>query len=142
MRRQVRDKAHGVGHDHLGAIVGQFDPAHRGVQRGKEHVFGQHLGPGQVVEKRRFPGVCIAHKGDDGKRHLGAGGSVQFAGFDHLVQLAAQAVELFVNGAAVGLDLGFTGAADKSQTAPLPFQVGPGADKAGALIGQSGHFHL
>ena len=47
-----------------------------------------------------------------------------------------------INRAAVCLDLGLAGAADKAQSATLPLQVGPGAHKAGALIVQGCHFDL
>ncbi len=67
---------------------------------------------------------------------------MQLAGFHHLRQLPAQAHKLFVDGTAVGLDLGFAGTADKAKPAPLPFQVGPGAHQSRALIGQCGHLDL
>jgi hypothetical protein len=38
-----------------------------------------------------------------------------FAGLHHPGQLPAQAHHLFVDGAAVGLDLGFAGAADETK---------------------------
>ncbi len=67
---------------------------------------------------------------------------MQLARFADLVELALQADHLIVDGAAVGLDLGFTRAADKAKAAALAFKVGPGADKAGALIAEGGEFDL
>ena len=57
-------------------------------------------------------------------------------------QLAAQAHQLIVNGAAVGLDLRLAGAADKAQAPALAFKVGPGAHQPRALVAECGHFHL
>ena len=67
---------------------------------------------------------------------------MQFTRAHHAVKLATQADELFVNGAAVSLDLRLAGPADKTQSPPLTFKVRPGAHQAGALICQSGHFDL
>ncbi len=141
LRRQVRDETHGVRQDDLLARR-QRDAAHRRVQRGEEHVLGQHLGPGQAVEQGGFPGVGIADQRDDGERHLGAGGAVQFARLHHLLKLALQLHHLLVDGAAVALDLRLTRAADEAEAAALAFKVGPGADKAGPLVGQRRQFHL
>ncbi len=67
---------------------------------------------------------------------------MQRARLDHLAKLALEAHDLIVDGAAVAFDLGFPRAADKAKTAALAFKVGPGADQAGALIGQGGKFDL
>ncbi|KAF0114224.1 MAG: Uncharacterized protein FD150_1659 [Rhodobacteraceae bacterium] len=61
---------------------------------------------------------------------------MQLAGPNHLVQLPLQADDLIVDRPTVALDLGFPRAADKAETAALPFQVGPGADQTGPLIAQ------
>ena len=86
--RQVGDEAHSVGGDDLAARW-QHNPAHRRVQRGKQHVLGQHLCAGHPVEQRRFPGVGIADQSHQRKRHLAARGAVQFACFYNAVQLSS-----------------------------------------------------
>ena len=48
LRRQVRDEAHRVRQDHLGSVR-QPHGAHGRVERGEEHVLGQHLRAGQPV---------------------------------------------------------------------------------------------
>ena len=67
---------------------------------------------------------------------------MQFAGFHNFGQLPAQAHQLFVNRATVGLDLSFAGATDKAQPTPLAFKVGPSPYKPRALIAQCRHFDL
>ncbi len=48
--RQIRDEPHRVGQDHI-RPVRQFHRAHGRIKRGKQHVLGHHLGPGQVIEQ-------------------------------------------------------------------------------------------
>ena len=67
---------------------------------------------------------------------------MQGAGFDDLVQLPAQAHELFVNGTTVRFNLRLAGATDKAQTTTLTFKVGPGADQPRTLIVQCCHLDL
>ena len=67
---------------------------------------------------------------------------MQLAGFHDLVELPAQTHQLFVDGAAVRLDLRLAGTADETKPAPLPFQVGPGPHQPCALVGQCRHLDL
>jgi hypothetical protein len=60
---------------------------------------------------------------------------VEFARLDHPVKLPLQPDHLIVDGAAVGLQLRLAGAADKAEAAALAFEMGPGADQPGALVG-------
>ncbi len=57
-------------------------------------------------------------------------------------QLLFDAGDALRDDAAVGLDLGFTGATQKSKTAALPLEVGPRPHQAAALIGQVREFDL
>mmetsp|Transcript_7026 Transcript_7026/g.11375 ORF Transcript_7026/g.11375 Transcript_7026/m.11375 type:complete len:371 (-) Transcript_7026:652-1764(-) len=138
---QVRDKANRIRQDHLRAIL-KFHPAHCGIKRGKKHVLGHHIRAGQPVEKRGFSSVGIADQRYNWIGYFGACLSVQRPGFDHFLKLTPQADELRVNGAAVGLNLRLARAADKSQTTPLPFQVGPGAHQPRALVAECRHLDL
>ena len=67
---------------------------------------------------------------------------MQFACLYDTIQLLLQADDLIVNRPSIAFDLGFAGASDKTETAALTFQMGPGADKAGALIAECGQFNL
>ena len=123
---QVGNETDSVRGDDL-APRGQDKAAHGGVESGKQHVLGQNIGPGHAIEQGGFAGIGISDKGDQRKRHLAAAGAVQFAGFYHTIQLTFQTDHMVVDGAAVLFDLGFTGAADKAETATLAFKVSPGA---------------
>ena len=48
---------------------GQRDRPHGRVERGEEHVLGQHPGAGQPVEQRRLAGVGVADQRHDRIRH-------------------------------------------------------------------------
>ena len=128
-------KPDGVGQDD-GRSVRQPDAPQRRVEGGKQHVLGQHAGPGQAVEQRRFSGVGVADDRDHRKRHLLALGAVQVAGAAHLFELALQLDDLVLQRTPVGLDLGFAGAAEKARSAALAFKVRPTADQPALLVGQ------
>ena len=64
------------------------------------------------------------------------------AGLHHLVELPTEPCQLFVDGAAVGLDLGLAGAADKAEPTPLPLEVRPGAHQSRPLIAERCHLDL
>ena len=50
--------------------------------------------------------------------------------------------DAFVDRSSVGFDLGFTRSAEKAETAPLPFEVGPASDKPGFLVIEMREFDL
>ena len=67
---------------------------------------------------------------------------MQFACLNDLFKLSPQADQLVVDGTSVCLDLGFARTANKPETAPLTFQVGPCAHQTRALIAQRCHLDL
>ena len=67
---------------------------------------------------------------------------MQAAGALDLFQLALDFRDALADQAAVGLDLGFAGTAEKAEAAALALKMGPDSHQAAALIGQVREFHL
>ena len=139
--RQIRYKAHRVGKNGL-APLPQSNLAHGRVQRGEQHVLGQHFGAAQGIEQRGFARIGIAHQGNHRIRHALARRAVQPPGAAHIVQGLAQARYALPQQAPVGFQLTFPRPGKKAFAAPLTLKVGPGSDQARTLIGHKRQFHL
>ena len=83
----------------------------RGVERREQRVLHQHARVGQPVEERGLAGVGVARDRDAGDVVAAARLALDVAGAAHLLELAAELADPGVDPAAVGLDLGLTGAA-------------------------------
>src|SRR4029079_8419869 len=81
-----------------------------GVEGGEQRVLDQHAGPGQPVQQAGLAGVGVAGDGDAGDVVAAALLALGVAGALHVGELAAELGDLGVDPAAVGLDLGLTGA--------------------------------
>ncbi len=108
----------------------------RRVERGEQHVLGQHPCPGQPVEQCRLAGIGVADDGDHRERHLLALGAVQVAGAPHRLQLALQLDDLVLQRAPVGFDLRFARAAKEAARRRAGVQGGSSCAPAG-LSGSS-----
>ena len=93
-----------------------------------------HVGAGQAIEQRRFAGIGVADQRDDAIRHPLPAGAVQAPRRLHFFDIALEPRDALADQAAVGLDLGFAGAAHESEAAALALQMGPGSHQAAALI--------
>ena len=71
----------------------------------------------ETVERGIHLRLVRAQRADRGRGRRAPGGAVQLARLDHLAQLAADLHHLFVDGAAVGLDLRLAGPADEAEAA-------------------------
>ena len=67
---------------------------------------------------------------------------MQAAGTAHLFQVAFQPADPLVDQATINFDLAFTRTTHETETAALPFQMGPASHQPGSLIGQRRQFHL
>ena len=81
-----------------------------GVEGREERVLHQHARVGQPVEQRGLAGVGVAGDRDAGDVVAAARLALDVAGAAQLLELAAELGDLGVDPAAVGLDLGLTGA--------------------------------
>ena len=121
---------------------GQRHLAHGGVEGGEELVAGGDGGPGEAVEEGGLAGVGVADQGHDRVGHAAAGLAVQAAGAADLLQLLLDAGDALGDLAAVELELGLAGAAGEAEAAALALKMGPGADEAGALVGEGRQLDL
>ena len=112
------------------------------IERGEQRVLGEHRGAGQRIEQRRLAGIGVADQRHGRIRHALARLPMQRAGAPHLLELLADDVDALADDAAVGLDLGLAGAAEKAEAAALPLKMRPGPDQPALLIDEMGELDL
>ena len=142
---ELADKSHGVADHHVQSVA-DGELAGCGVQRVEEAVVGGDGRPGKLIEEGGLPGVGVAHDGHHRDLillpELALGGPHPA----DLLQIPADLVDLLVDQAAVGLQLGLAGAlgADGplAAAAALAFQVGPHTGKPGQQVLVLRQFHL
>ena len=139
--RQLADEPHGVAQEDV-LVRGQAQPAGGRVERGEEHVLGKHLGPRQGIEQRRFAGVGVAHDGGQGPLVALASLALRGALPPDDGQLGADLLDALLGLAAIGLELGFTFAADGPGGATLTGKVGPVAGEPRHEVLQLGQLDL
>ena len=67
---------------------------------------------------------------------------MQGPGANHFLQIILDPDDTVINLPAIRFNLAFTGTTKKAVAPPLAFQMGPGPDKTGPLIGQRSQFNL
>ena len=138
--RQVADEADGIGQQDL-APAGQLKLRQLGVERG-EHARGlEHAGFGERVEQRALAGVGVADQRDDRDRHGLAALALLAADAANRLELLLDVVDAQVDLAAVGLELGFAGAARADAAAELGHGVAA-AGEARKLVFELGELDL
>ena len=139
-RRELPDKADGIGKQHRG-LIGQRQPPGGGVEGGKEPVIGQDIRPAKGVKQRAFTGVGIADQRHHRYAALLPFLAVLGAALPYLFRLLFEALYLAAYQAAVRLQLGLAGAPG-ADAAAEPFQVLPLAGQPGEKVLVLGQLHL
>ena len=121
---QLLDEADGVGQEDLAKGV-DVPAAGDGVEGGEEFVGGEDSGPGEGVEKCALAGVCVSDQGDDRQTSATPVLPVEISVGPDVLDFLLEAVNLATDEAAVGLQLGLTGAsgADSSTEALKVFPL-------------------
>ena len=139
--RQIGHEADRVGQDDFAARR-QFERAHCGVERGEEHVGGQHARVHEAIEQRRFARVRVADEGYDRIGHALARAAMQRARALDLFEVALQADDLVADHATVAFELAFAGTGQEAETAALALQVRPGANEPAFLVAELRQLYL
>ena len=121
--RQFSQKPDRIGQEHA-LFVRQKQTARRRIERREKFVLGQHAGAGEQIEQGRFAGVGIAN--DRGDRPLMTLPPLALNGamLAHILQIALETRDPFLDAAAIDFELRFTGAA-RADAAGLAGKVRP-----------------
>ncbi|OIQ67818.1 hypothetical protein GALL_506010 [mine drainage metagenome] len=130
LRRQVGNEADRIRQHRLAAMRQAERPQCR-IERCKQHIRRLDVGAGQPVEQRRLSGIGVADQRHHTVRHPLPTGAMQTPCRLDLLEFVLKARDALADQAAIGLDLGFTGAAHEPETSALALQVGPGPLHAG-----------
>ncbi len=88
----------------------------------------------QAIEQSRFSGVGVAHERRNRIRHALTAVAMELARPFDLAELHLNACDTFFDHAPIGLDLSFTGPAEKAEAATLAFEMCPGAHEPALLV--------
>ena len=138
---QLLDEADRVREQH-GVRLIEAAAAGGGVERLEEAVAGAHLGVGQRVYQGALAGVGVADQRDQGDAGAVAPAALLAALGAHLLKVFLEPLDLVADQAAVGLQLGFAGAA-RADRALHPLEVGPlpGQARQQILVLRQRHLH-
>ena len=116
---QIADKADGIGEDCL-LKTWKTQASARGVERGKQLIFGIDIGLRERVEESRFAGICIADEAEYGDILGVSAFALEFAMTGAILELASECLHSFACFTAVHFEFCFARASPAdaaSQTA-------------------------
>jgi len=138
---ELADEADGVGEEDV-LVGGEAEAARGGIEGGEEFVFGEDGRAGEGVEESGFAGVGVADDGGEGpllaETALALGGALAA----DEVEVFDDAVDAFLDFAAVGFELGFAFAAAHADAAFLAGEMAPVAGEAGEEVLELGELDL